>query len=92
MGDDSSQIVRALISNVEYRFVEKLSSATDGSEVVLCEAPDGERRYATCEAWEAGYARFEARQSVLIRQMNITTKQTFPEICLQLIFIYCEYL
>ena len=63
MGDDSSQIVRALISNVEYRFVEKLSSATDGSEVVLCEAPDGERRYATCEAWEAGYARFEARQS-----------------------------
>ena len=40
MGDDSSQIVRALISNVEYRFVEKLSSATDGSEVVLCEAPE----------------------------------------------------
>ena len=29
---------------------------------------------------------------ILIRQMKITTKQTFPEICLQLIFIYCEYL
>ena len=39
MGDDSSQIVRALISNVEYRFVEKLSSATDGSEVVYARRP-----------------------------------------------------
>ena len=63
MVDDSSQIVRALISNVEYRFVEKLSSATDGSEVVYARAPTVKGDTRLCEAGEAGYARFEARQS-----------------------------
>lgn len=62
MDDGSSQVARALIADVEYRFVEKLASATDGSEVVVCEVSDGARRYATCEAWETGCARFEARR------------------------------
>ena len=51
---------RALIAGVEYRFVEKLASATDNGEVVVCEALDGVRRYATCETWETGRARLEA--------------------------------
>lgn len=63
MDDGSLRVARALIADVEYRFVEKLASATDGGEVVVCEALDGARRYATCEAWETGCARFEARRS-----------------------------
>lgn len=64
MDDGSSKVARALIADVEYRFVEKLASATDHGEVVVCEAPDGARRYATCEAWEVGRARFEASRLV----------------------------
>lgn len=60
MDDGSPQVARALIADVEYRFVEKLASAKDGGEVVVCEALDGVRRYATCETWEAGRARLEA--------------------------------
>ena len=63
MDDGSLQVARALIADVEYHFVEKLASAADGGEVVVCEAPDGARRYATCEAWEAGCSRFETRRS-----------------------------
>ena len=63
MDDGSLRVARTLIADVEYRFVEKLASATDGGEVVVCEALDGSRRYATCEAWETGCARFEARRS-----------------------------
>ena len=47
MDDGSLQVSRALIADVEYRFIEKLASATKGSEVVVCETPDGARRYAT---------------------------------------------
>lgn len=60
MDDGSPQVARALIADVEYRFVEKLASATDDGEVVVCEALDGARRYATYETWEAGRTRFEA--------------------------------
>lgn len=60
MDDGSPQVARALIADVEYRFVEKLASATDGGEIVVCEALAGARRYATCETWEAGRARFGA--------------------------------
>ena len=63
MDDGSLQVSRALIADVEYRFIEKLASATKGSEVVVCETPDGARRYATCETWEAGRALFETCQA-----------------------------
>ena len=63
MDDGSLRVARTLIADVEYRFVEKPASATDGGEVVVCEAPDGARRCATCEAWKTGCARFEARRS-----------------------------
>lgn len=60
MDDGSPQVARALIADVEYRFVEKLASAKDGGEVMVCEVLDGVRRYATCETWETGCSRFEA--------------------------------
>lgn len=60
MDDGSPQVARALIGGIEYCFAEKLASAANEGEIVVCEASDGARRYATCEAWEAGYARFEA--------------------------------
>lgn len=63
MDDGSLQSARALIGGIEYRFVEKLASVEDGGEIVVCEALDGARRYATHEAWDAGCARFEARRS-----------------------------
>ena len=36
MNDGSLQAACALIADVEYHFVEKLASATDGGEVVVC--------------------------------------------------------
>ena len=63
MNDASPQVVRAFIEGAEYRFVEKLTSVADGDEIVVCEALDGARRYATCETWEHGCARFDVYRS-----------------------------
>ena len=60
MKDRSSQVARALIGDIEFCFVEELLSAKGDGRVVVCEATDGARKYATREAWEAGCARFEA--------------------------------
>ena len=58
--DSLPQVACALIGDVEYRFVEGLASVTGDGEIVVCEAADGARRYATREVWEAGAVRFEA--------------------------------
>ena len=47
MDDGSPQAARTLIAGVEYRFVEKLASATVDGEVVVCGVTGGAQRSQT---------------------------------------------
>lgn len=52
---------RALIDGTEYVFAHRLSSVSNGPEVVVCSDGFGGRRYATEDEWLAGAERYAAQ-------------------------------